>query len=900
MYAQVAVNVPQVSGAFDYAIPAELDGQIVPGCLVVVPFGRQTVQGIVLHRMAEPSVPEVRLIQALLDPQPVITTQQMRLASWLAEQALAPLSACLELMLPPGLSQQADTLYQLATPPPTGQVETQLSPAQQKLLGLLRQRGELRGRQIETALPHQEWRLSAQALARRGWVQARPVLQAPSVRPKTVNTVQLAVAPEEAEQHLPNLGRGEALGRRQAALRFLMREPWPVNVAWVYAASRCTLADLTRLAEAGLVILGESETWRDPLEKVEQELAQGVQQPPALTPGQQAAWNNLEAGLQACAPGSCAPAQKPFLLHGVTGSGKTEIYLRAVAETLRQGRGAIVMVPEISLTPQTVRRFLARFPGQVGLVHSNLSPGERYDTWRRARAGLLKVIVGPRSALFAPLPDVGLVVVDEFHDESYYQDEMEPRYHAVRAAVAYAGLANAVVVLGSATPEVAWLFRARQEGWPVLELPLRILAHRQAALPTPPSTPPACSPAQPQAAPGTHPDGDKESIIMRLMAGHPLRWPRSGEGGNSGSRKLRQASKELEPASLPLPKVNVVDMRQELKAGNRSIFSRALLDALRQTLAASQQAILFLNRRGSATYVFCRQCGYSLRCPRCDLPLTFHATGEVAGSLVCHTCGYRRQMPKTCPQCGSTQIRQFGTGTEKVEAEVQKEFPGVRTLRWDYESTRQKGAHDILLSHFVNHRADVLVGTQMLAKGLDLPLITLVGVVLADVGLNLPDYRAPERTFQLLVQVAGRAGRSALGGQVVMQTFMPDNYAIQAAAGHDYAGFYRRELAERRKLGYPPFARLLRLEYRHADPAQAEKEARRMAAQVQRWMEGGDFTATHMIGPAPCFFARQAGLYRWQIVLRGPNPQQILLRHPLGPDDHPRPAPGAGASKSTR
>ena len=832
MYAQVAVNVPQVSGAFDYAIPAELAGEVVPGCLVVAPFGKQTVQGIVLHLMEEPSVPETRLIQALLDPQPVITAQQMRLAGWLAEQALAPLSACLELMLPPGLSQQADTLYCLVDPPPAGLVESQLSPAQQKLLGILRQRGELRGRQIEAALPHQEWRLSARVLERRGWVQARPVLQAPSVRPKTVHTVQLAVAPEQAEQRLPDLGRGDVLLRRQAALRFLMSEPWPVNVAWVYAASRCNLADLTRLAEMGLVVLGESETWRDPLEKVEQGLV--LQQPPTLTPGQQTAWNSLEAGLHACAS---AQARKPFLLHGVTGSGKTEIYLRAVAETLRQGRGAIVMVPEISLTPQTVRRFLARFPGQVGLVHSNLSAGERYDTWRRARAGLLKVIVGPRSALFAPLPDVGLVVVDEFHDGSYYQDEMEPRYHAVRAAVAYAGLANAVVVLGSATPEVAWLFRARQEGWPVLELPLRILAHRQAAQDAKPS----------------------------------------GEVRNS-----EQENKEAEPESLPLPKVKIVDMRQELKAGNRSIFSRALLEALRQTLDASQQAILFLNRRGTATYVFCRACGNSLRCPRCDLPLTFH----IDGSLVCHTCGYHRQMPKTCPQCGSPHIRQFGTGTEKVEAEVQKEFPGVRTLRWDYESTRQKGAHDILLAHFVNHRADVLVGTQMLAKGLDLPLITLVGVVLADVGLNLPDYRAPERTFQVLVQVAGRAGRSALGGQVIMQTFMPDNYAIQAAAGHDYAGFYQRELAERRKLGYPPFARLLRLEYRNADAVLAEKEARRMALQVQRWLDEGGFTATHMIGPTPCFFARQAGLYRWQIVLRGADPLRIMMQHhPLGGDE---------------
>jgi primosomal protein N' (replication factor Y) (superfamily II helicase) len=312
-------------------------------------------------------------------------------------------------------------------------------------------------------------------------------------------------------------------------------------------------------------------------------------------------------------------------------------------------------------------------------------------------------------------------------------------------------------------------------------------------------------------------------------------------------------------------------------------------------LERGQQAILFLNRRGTATYVFCRDCGFTLKCPRCELPLTYHtrelsqaadtelAAASPAGTetpprqaLTCHHCGYRRQMPETCPECGSSRIRQYGIGTERVESEVLNLFPQARTLRWDYETTRQKGAHEVILSHFAAHRCDILVGTQMLAKGLDLPLVTLVGAVLADVGLNLPDYRAPERAFQILTQVAGRAGRSPLGGQVILQTFQPEHYAIRAAAGHNYKAFYRQELEYRRQLGYPPFTQLVRLEYRHRDAGQAEEAAREMADQVRSWLAAGDRRATQVIGPAPCFFARQAGFFRWQIVLRGPDPASIL------------------------
>jgi primosomal protein N' (replication factor Y) (superfamily II helicase) len=325
--------------------------------------------------------------------------------------------------------------------------------------------------------------------------------------------------------------------------------------------------------------------------------------------------------------------------------------------------------------------------------------------------------------------------------------------------------------------------------------------------------------------------------------------------------------------------VKIVDMRQELKAGNRTIFSRALQTALEEVLAREQQAILFLNRRGSATYVFCRDCGVSVDCPRCDIPLTFH---EAAAILTCHTCGYRRKLPAKCPACGSSQIRQFGLGTERVEAETQARFPHARVLRWDAETAAQKDAADLLLSHFSGHRADILIGTQMIAKGLDLPLVTLVGVILADVGLQLPDFRAGERAFQILTQVAGRAGRSPLGGQAIFQTYKPDHYALLAASRHDFEGFLRQELAHRRKLGYPPYARLLRLELRDPDEERAAREAARMGQEVQRWIAVGEHTATELIGPAPCFYARRDGLYRWQIILRGPDPAGVVRERPLG------------------
>jgi primosomal protein N' (replication factor Y) len=808
-FAQIAVNIPSVAGVFDYCLPPEMEGKVSVGHLVTVPFGRQTAQGVVLELINQPSVVETKPILNLLDPLPVLTSPQLELAKQMAASTLNPLAAIIDLMLPSGLGQQADVLYALSNS--LYEIKKQQSTAtQSRLLGLLKEKGSLRGRQIDRHFNKVDWRKAAQYLVRSGVLASQSILPPPTVRPKFVRTAQLAVPPELAEAALSSLGKTAAtLARRQSALRLLMRDPDAINVAWVYAESGCNLADLQELDERGLIILHETEIWRDPLGKIElaEQGTENSTSPLELTPDQQRAWDAIQAAFH-----SFLQLPEPFLLHGVTGSGKTEIYLRAAAEAIRRGRQAIILVPEIAITPQMVRRFLARFPGQVGLFHSRLSPGERYDTWRRARLGLLKVIIGPRSALFAPLPAVGLIVADECHDGSYYQSE-PPFYHAVEAAKIYARLCGAVCIFGSATPTIQQRYQAEIGESLLLELPKRIQF---------------------------------------------VNNPSSDPG---------------------LPPVSIVDMREELKSGRRGIFSQALMDGLEDVLNKGQQAILFLNRRGTATYVFCRDCGTVAKCPQCDTPLTYHTDG--LSDLRCHRCGYTRKMLEVCPHCQSRQIRAYGLGSEKVETEAAALFPTARVLRWDWETTRQKDAHEIILGHFAAHRADILVGTQMLAKGLDLPLVTLVGIVLADVGLNLPDPFGAERTFNLLTQVAGRAGRSSLGGRVVLQTFQPEHYAIQAASRHDYAGFYTRELDERRKLGNPPFSRLVRLEYRAFDPTKAESEARGMAARLSKDIVEDARIQTDLIGPVPCFFAKVGGWYRWQVLLRGPDPASLLRGKPF-------------------
>lgn len=807
-YVRVAVNVPSVQGEFDYFLPAALMAQIQPGCLVEVPFNNRPVHGVVTRFIEIPDVPEVKPVTALVDILPVVTPQQIQLAAWMADETLTSLGQCVDLMLPPGLSSQADTYYELI---PEAASPENLSRSESQILQNLQKRGGLRGRQLEAAIPRVELQGSLRKLVRAGYISAKSVLPPPRVRPKLVRTAALACSPEILQESRSALSRTAAVQqRRQRALEYLAGEAVPVDVTWVYAASSCNLADLIALQEMDLVVLSETEIWRDPLQNI-QPLDQVK---PVLTTDQQKVWEILGSSLRQTREGKFF---QPHLLEGITGSGKTEIYLRAVEETLESRRSAIVLVPEISLTPLAVQRFLTRFRGKVGLVHSKLTPGERYDTWRRARAGLLSVIIGPRSALFTPLQNIGLIVADECHDDSYYQSDPAPAYNALHVAEMYSRLTGSLFLAGSATPNVIQLNHALRSDWVHLKLPHRIV----------------------------FPDN-------------------------------LSSSNQTEPG---LPEVDIVDMREELKAGVRSMFSRNLQETLQQVLDANEQAILFLNRRGSATFIFCYDCGQSIKCPRCEIPLTYHTT---ANGLLCHHCGYRRNLPKTCPNCGSERIRRFGAGTERVEDEIKSLFPGARTLRWDAEATRSKDAHEIILGHFSAHHADILIGTQMVAKGHDFPLVTLVGILMAETGLNLPDYRAAERTFQLITQVAGRAGRSSRGGKVILQTYQPDHYAIQNASRHDMAGFYEAEIKQRQRLNYPPFTRLARLLFKNISEDRCRKEAEKLRSAIQLRIERENLGASSVGGALPCFFARENGIYRYQVILRSSDPARVLRGLPLG------------------
>jgi primosomal protein N' (replication factor Y) len=804
-YVEVVVNSPGGrESTFVYAHDESLPLPV--GSLVLVPFGTAEAQAIVVGIPDQlPEVP-IRSILGPLDAQPVTTPEHVALARWISEHYCCSLIDALAPMLPPGVSRRPQTFLSLV---PDRPLPTEVTEGEYVVLEALRQARRVELRSIRGALARRSLARQTDRIVRglvqRGLVEQDVAIRRAAVNPRVEWYARLAVSPAEAAASRAELTRAP---RQQALLGRLIQAPTEegVPLALLRDEGVGDLAVARSLVGRGLVVLDQREVRRDPLAH---RAFPHLPMPP-LTQHQSAALEEIEATLG-------RRGYHPFLLYGITGSGKTEIYLRAIAELLRQGKRAIVLVPEISLTPQTIQRFAGRFPGRLALLHSRLTAGERFDEWRRIRAGLADVVIGSRSAIFAPVPRLGGIFVDEEHEWSY-KDERTPRYHAREVALKLAELAGLTVVLGSATPSIESYQRAQRGELKLLTLPERVEA---------------ASPAR----------GD-----LSVTSDVPL--------------AVRVAG---------LPPVEVVDLRAELRAGNKSIFSGRLRDLIQVTLSLREQAILFLNRRGDSTFVLCRDCGKVMRCARCDASFVYHSDVE---DLVCHLCNAHEPMPKGCPSCWGEHIRYFGVGTQKLETETRKAFPQARVLRWDRDAASARGAHEELLRAFTNHEADILVGTQMIAKGLDLPKVTLVGVISADTSLHLPDFRAVERTFQLLTQVAGRAGRGPLGGRVIIQAYTPEHYCIQAAQSHDYVGFYEREIAFRHDQGYPPFGELARLLLQGNGEARVRRDAELFAAQIRAILRRDAVSDIEVVGPAPAFYHKIRGRYRWQLLLRG---------HGLGP-----------------
>lgn len=878
LYAEVAVNstFPHRQ-TFSYSVPDGIDA--VVGHAVYVPFGRLTLQGVIVEVHTTPvfSEPEkIRAIRSIIGKRPLLDADRIALARWIAGYYIAPIFDAVALMLPPGFERKPlTTIYPLVD---ADEIEgLDLSPRQREVLDTVVASGRLELDTLRTRLAFGGADAALTQLERRGFIARQYDLARPRIGPKTVEVAALAVPVDDA---LRQIAASEAPkhSRRGAVLdRLVAKRTASVEDAIKLAGSRANLERLVRsatirydreghnvqlaisMAEAadearaltqtkratqaiaiarhlaaegeqavadlrqalridtstvhwlrdiGAVTVREQPVERDPLAHFTV-----VPRPPAeLLPAQEAAASAICAALD-------ARRHETFLLHGVTGSGKTEVYLHALERCVASGRRGIVLVPEIALTPQTVRRFRERFE-RVAVLHSGLSDGEMFDQWHGIAAGRYDVVIGSRSAVFTPQPDLGLIIIDEEHEWTYKQHDAQPRYHARDAAIELARLKGAAVVLGSATPDVASYEQATRGEYTMLTLPERI---------------------RPVAA--------ADGVV------HPQ-------------------------ASLAMPRIDVIDLREELHSGNRGMFSRALTDAVETALAADEQVILFLNRRGLAGHVQCRDCGFVPECGSCAVALTYHKQYD---RLVCHQCNRQMRLPTTCKQCGSPRVRLLGVGVEKVEAEAARAFPHARLLRWDRDVTRGKGAHDRILAAFLAHEADILIGTQMLAKGLDMPAVTLVGVVNADVGLHLPDFRSGERTFQLLTQVAGRAGRGERPGRVIIQTYTPDHYAIDAASRYDFEGFVAAELESRRTAGYPPYGRLVRLTLTHPNPRFAREDALRLHRVLshRRAELGSD---TGIIGPSPAYVPRVRGRWRWQLLLRGRDPSELVRDFVLPPN----------------
>lgn len=763
MIAKVIVDVAtsQTNRVYDYKVPVQWTSVIQKGMRVIVPFGRRKVQGFVIDLQEHSDFPKLKAIEQLLDLEPVLTEELIDLGFWLSKETLCFSVTAFQAMLPVALKVDYKKHVKVLHP----------NKLPDEIVPLFRNRNAILLSDLKDISSEQM--VLIQKLLKQDILELKTEIKDRKTK-KMIKVIKPAIARKSINEQIKLL-HSRATKQKQI-LEWFYEHFTEIPVQQLMEKLNVSRSVITSLIEKQLLTEEERQVYRDPYKISSNEMSE----PLPLTAVQK----------QAIAPILTAVSQEKretFLVHGVTGSGKTEIYLQSIAKVIEKGKEAIVLVPEISLTPQMVKRFKQRFGEKVAVMHSGLSAGEKFDEWLKIQRKQVKVVVGARSAIFAPFENLGMIIIDEEHESSYKQEET-PRYHAREVAEWRSKYHQCPLVLGSATPSLESYARSVKGVYHLCELSERI--HSQ-----------------------------------------------------------------------QMPTVMIVDMREEMRAGNRSIFSTTLIEHLKETIARGEQCVLLLNRRGFSTFIICRDCGYVAECPHCDISLTYH---KIKQTIKCHYCGYEEPSATQCPECQSQHIRFFGTGTQKVEEELSKLIPEVRIIRMDVDTTSRKGAHEKLLTAFGNKQADVLLGTQMIAKGLDFPDVTLVGVITADTMLNLPDFRSAERTFQLLTQVAGRAGRHERLGNVIIQTYTPEHYSIQYASEHHYQAFFNREMSIRKTHGYPPYYFLTVITISHPELMEVIAVSEQIAIFLKRKLSNHAI----VLGPAACVIPRIKDRYRYQCMIK--------------------------------
>jgi primosomal protein N' (replication factor Y) len=780
-FIQVALPLP-VKKPFSYKVPPELKGKIGLGFRVLVPLGRTQVTGYVVEFGSKGYSKEIKEIIDLLDSAPSFSVEMLKLSQWISNYYLCSWGEVLRAALPKEMEIKGSLWVRLK------KEKEGLSPLQEKIVKFL-SKNEERISNLKRKLGEKNLHVEIYDLEKKGVVEVFLKKDLPKAKIQLEKWVK-RVDTLEASQFLEKISLSSKKPTlKQVEILEILQKEKELPLAFLKKEEEIKTKELQRLADRGLIEIFEKEKLRDPLITFETKEPAKI----ILNQEQQNALSQIRAGLK-------KNEFRTFLLYGVTGSGKTQVYIEAIKECLALGKRALMLLPEISLTTQMVSLFKGVFKEKISCLHSGLSIGERFDTWRQIRNGNFSLVLGARSAIFAPLDNLGLVVVDEEHDPSYKQDEKAPRYQARDVAVMRGKFNNAVVLLGSATPSLESFYNVEKEKYTLLRLKQRV-------------------------------------------------------------------------EKKPLPSVCIVNLKEERQNKNFSPFSQKLSFEIKERIKKSEQMILFLNRRGFSNFIKCADCGFIFHCPNCEISLTFH---RLDFSLRCHYCDFKKPAPTICPSCQGNRFSYKGLGIQKIEQELKKEFPEINLIRMDQDTTSKKGSHYQILKDFEQKRKNLLLGTQMITKGLDFPEVTLVGVISADQSLDFPDFRSKERTFQLLTQVAGRAGRGEIGGEVVIQTYYPNDGAIEKAAMQDYLAFYKEEIEQRKELFYPPFSHLILLQFVGKEEKKVEKKAQEFFHSLSLLSKKNKITGLGLLGPAPAFLYKLRRSFRWQIIIKTKRINQTI------------------------